>query len=734
MSFAHILAAQKAKAAATAAFRATTDIGLCEPAIEKAVNKVAALEASGPLYYWTRGKEQVAASVKPGFGWKQGALVPVDAVAAPIAIEHRAVLEDALAKLQAVEAVQAPKPTVKESYWINRTNGEFALSAIKPGFVWRAATDAEALELAGVVEDIEEGPALYEGSSEEALAEAGYTLNNITAAFEAARFTREEALEETALIADLIAKDPGLAVVMAESSVPLNAGQLQAAYYAKQGKSFVLTGAAGTGKTTAQAATIDILDKEAAFSTHDFKYIGEAPSIAVVAFTKVAVRNIQKAIRKNPRISHYSAHCMTIHALLEFEPVKEERRHEETGALYEVRIFRPKRTAANPLTLTHLVIEEASMVGLDLFRLLADAILPGIQIIYLGDINQLQPVFSKPILAYALVKLPVIELTRVYRQALDNPIIANAHRVLKGFPIETSADGRVSIVTGSSTVKVGQSKMALAIKGQFKMLFEKGFYDPEEDQILLPWNKQELGTKSINEAVASFLGAARNAVVQQVKAGRHSWWLAIGDKVLVDKRVGLITQIADNPKYIGSAPAPAGFYTRDGTPILGKGSAVDFGAEHDPESIDYSDFSVSDIELEEGARAASHIVTVQWMDTDGIYEDLRTAGDFADSKFDFAYAMTVHKAQGSEYRKVFIAIHQDHLGFLSREWMYTGLTRAREEFIIFAKTELVAAACLKQEIKGTSLQDKIEYFVGGALQDLDQIEVEFPLLTGGPHG
>ncbi len=92
--------------------------------------------------------------------------------------------------------------------------------------------------------------------------------------------------------------------------------------------------------------------------------------------------------------------------------------------------------------------------------------------------------------------------------------------------------------------------------------------------------------------------------------------------------------------------------------------------------------------------------------------------------------MTVHKAQGSEYRKVFIAIHQDHLGFLSREWMYTGLTRAREEFIIFAKTELVAAACLKQEIKGTSLQDKIEYFVGGALQDLDQIAVEFPLAVG----
>ena len=669
---------------------------------------IQATDSTLPLYHWTRGTEATTASTKPGFGWQQGELV-------------EPLVEEAIAPQEAPQLI-APlqKPVADLSsapIWISRVNGEIVQSFKKPGFSYREATPEEA----DLVLAPEDTPLVVEAGPEA----SGFSLSNIAAAFEAARFTKEEAVEEAALIASMLDADPELVRVLAESPVPLNANQLLAASMAKQGKSFVLTGAAGTGKTTAQAATIDILDKEACFATHDFKYIGTKPSVAVVAFTKVAVRNIQKAIRKNERIAHYAEHCMTIHALLEFEPVTEERT-DDTGLAYDVKIFRPQRHRYEPLGITHLIIEEASMVGLDLFKLLADALLPGVQIIYLGDINQLQPIFSNPILAYALVKLPVIELTRVYRQALDNPIIYNAHQVLKGEPIKSSKDGRVSVVTGTSLVQVGQLKMASAIKQNLRTLYDKGFYDPEEDQILLPWNKQFLGTKEINQAVASFLGADRQVLVQQVKAGRATWWLAVGDKILSDKRMGVITHIQGNPRYIGGSTAPAGFYTRDGTPILGLGAAVDFDATIPADEINYEDFDMGLVETEEGARAASHVITLQWLDTDNSSSTLSTSGDFADSKFDFGYAMTVHKAQGSEYRKVFMAIHQDHLGFLSRELMYTALTRAREEFILFAKEPLVAAACLKQEVKGTSLQDKIEYFTSGALADLDQVQVEFP--------
>ena len=260
----------------------------------------------------------------------------------------------------------------------------------------------------------------------------------------------KETPQETAVKLSATAKAAGVQTPLSDSfhgiqriyvkGNPLNDKQMLAVVYAKHGLSFVLTGPAGTGKTTAQAGVVQSLDEAGKFGTHNFKYIGDAPSIAIVAFTKVAVRNIQKAMKANPATEKFSSHCMTIHSLLEFEPVIETRRDED-GLSYDVRIFRPMRNASNPLTITHLVVEEASMVGLDLWQLLLDALPDGVQIILLGDINQLQPVFGSPILGYGLAKLPVIELTEVYRQALDNPIIANAHRVLRGLPIQSSEDG-----------------------------------------------------------------------------------------------------------------------------------------------------------------------------------------------------------------------------------------------------------------------------------------------------
>ena len=84
------------------------------------------------------------------------------------------------------------------------------------------------------------------------------------------------------------------------------------------------------------------------------------------------------------------------------------------------------RTSMNPLRITHLIVEEASMVGLDLWANLYDAMAPHTQIIFLGDINQIPPVFGKSIMSYALCRLPVIELTHVYRQALEtvNKVVA----------------------------------------------------------------------------------------------------------------------------------------------------------------------------------------------------------------------------------------------------------------------------------------------------------------------
>lgn len=511
--------------------------------------------------------------------------------------------------------------------------------------------------------------------------------------------------------------------------IVLNDRQALAASYAAKGESFVLTGAAGTGKTTTQAAVVQALEALGAFSTHDFKYIGEAPSIAIVAFTKVAVRNIQKALKKNPATAHYAAHCMTIHSLLEFCPEVVERVNENNES-YEVKMFMPQRTAANPLKITHLIVEEASMVGLDLWKMLYDALPYGVQIIYLGDINQLQPVFGKSIMSYALCKLPVIELTHVYRQALDNPIIANAHRILQGEVPIASEDGRFSIVSGNSPYKVGQERMASAMNDMLYKLHALGDYNEHTDIILIPYNKQAMGTFEMNKKIATWLGHKRGAIVYQVKAGFSQWWLAVGDKVLVEKQALWITKIMDNPKYMGGATAMPGSYSRDGVPI----SAVNVDFDSDDvgmELADYENFNLEDVAEEATKRAASHIVVCSSAnpadpdydpnDPDHYTTELYTAGDFRNETFQFGYCMSVHKAQGSEWRKVFILLHYDHTAHLHRELMYTAVTRAREEVVICAKQDLLEAAIKRQKIAGTGLDEKIAFFNSGAIADLDAI-------------
>lgn len=537
-------------------------------------------------------------------------------------------------------------------------------------------------------------------------------------------------------------KNPIAAAISVEEQAPaasnytfgdiiLNEAQARAPQLALEGKSFVLTGAAGTGKTTTQAAVVQALESTGSFRKHNFKYIGEQDSIAIVAFTKVAVRNIQKALKKNPATEKYAKHCMTIHSLLEFCPEVVERVNED-GEVYETKMFMPQRTAENPLTITHLVIEEASMVGLDLWKLLYDALLNGVQIIYLGDINQLPPVFGKSIMSYALCKLPVIELTHVYRQALDNPIIANAHKILNGEMIESSADGRFTIVSGKSKYKVGQERMALALNDMMFKSYELGDYNEHTDIILIPYNKQAMGTTEMNKKIASWLGFKRGAMVQQVKAGFSTWWLAVGDKVLVEKRAMWIVDIRDNPKYMGGSTQPAGVYSRDGVPLSAVN--VDFDA---PESemalAEYENFNLEDVEEDATKRAASHIITCCTAnpleedydpnDPDNILIELSSSGDFRNEVFQFGYCMSIHKAQGSEWRKVYIFLHYDHAAFLNRELMYTAITRAREEVVLCAKEDLIQAAISRQKIAGIGLDEKIAFFNGGSLTDLDSVPV-----------
>ena len=192
-------------------------------------------------------------------------------------------------------------------------------------------------------------------------------------------------------------------------------------------QSCVLIGAAGTGKTTCVMGSINTLIKSGAIpimrDTAGHKHLAlNSPGIVAVSFTRRAVSNLRKAMP-----SGLEANCMTIHKALEYQPTWYEVDDPETGETKSMMRFEPSRTFMNPLpqSIKTVIIDESSMVSVDLFHKIYVSLENpmDVQFIFLGDIQQLPPVFGSAILGYKMLSLPTIELIQVYRQALESPII-----------------------------------------------------------------------------------------------------------------------------------------------------------------------------------------------------------------------------------------------------------------------------------------------------------------------
>lgn len=541
----------------------------------------------------------------------------------------------------------------------------------------------------------------------------------------------EQEAEDTAQeIAEEIAKKEGKQESFALNIV-LNEKQLMAKQMAMAGKSFCVIGPAGTGKTTAQRAVAEglLLDNKLSVSRfRTYNQMGErqyvsAPSIAFCAYTRRAAANLQRAVHKSPLLAEKLKHnIMTIHALLEYEP-ETYQDYDDEGKLVDKFRFVPRRNASNPLDITHLVIEESSMLdAYTLWKNLYEALPPGVQIIFIGDINQLPPVFGPSILNYALLQLPIVELTQVYRN--QGIVLENAHNILAGKKLVE--DQNFVIVRGKAQVQVGQQKLATILGNLFNqwldMTGSDGLpeYDPEDCIILSPFGKQDLGTINLNNWIAQHLGTRRKAIVHEVIAGFNKLYLAVGDKVMYNKLDGKIIDILRNPDYHGREPQLAGSdLTRFGVRILGQQGQDAL----DDLAIDYSTFSLEALQNEKGERKqqASHEVVIEL--ENGQIEHLTGAGEFSEQKFSLGYALTVHKAQGSEWRKVFIILHKDHATMLYRELFYTATTRARTKVTIVAKDAVIDKAIANQRIKGNTIADKIEFFNSGVFTNGQREEI-----------
>lgn len=482
---------------------------------------------------------------------------------------------------------------------------------------------------------------------------------------------------------------------------------------ASGGASSILIGAAGTGKTTTMRGTIEEILRTRFIPPIDasHKYLpSDSPGIVAISYTRRAVQNLRRAMP-----AELQGNCITIHKLLEYQPVFLEIIDPISGEPKKSMRFEPNRWAGNPLpeSIKLVIIDEASMVSVELFAKIMEALPHKPQFIFLGDIQQLPPVFGSAILGYKMLQLYTTELVQVYRQALESPIIRLAHRILSGTPIPASEFPEWK-VSGKLTLhpwkkRISADSALLTVAAFFKAAYGTGAYKPEEDQILIPFNKA-CGTDELNKHIANHIARTRGAVTHEVIAGFNKHYFTEGDLLLYEKEDAVLVSIERNPAYMGKWPQAA-------SSSLDYWGCLQATSEHHlvetnetPEDVDAMLERMAAAGEDEGrVKEASHILTIRLEDS-GQEVVVKTAS--AINSLLLSYALTVHKSQGSEWRRVYLILHQSHNTMIQRELLYTACTRAREELYVICEPDSFEKGIQGQRIRGNTLKEKAAFFTG----------------------
>lgn len=295
-----------------------------------------------------------------------------------------------------------------------------------------------------------------------------------------------------------------------------------------------------------------------------------------------------------------------------------------------------------------LVVDEVSMLDVVLFRSLLDAIVPGTRVLLVGDVDQLPAIGPGQVLLDLLAsgRIPAVRLTQVFRQSAQSLIVRNAHQILKGqrLEIDQSFDSQFIFVA-----KDQADAMAQAVIKLFTDILPRQYgFDPQKDiQVLTPSHKGPAGTIALNQALQGPVEEENTLLAHGVRFARQ-------DKVMQMK----------NQYELGWTLLDA----EPDKPDQGKGV---FNGEMG---------IVTDLDTEEDE------LTVLFDDGREVLYDRGALEDL-----DLAYAITIHKSQGSEYPVVILVIPPTAPRLLTRNLLYTAVTRARQKLLLVTSRPLLAA-------------------------------------------
>lgn len=509
--------------------------------------------------------------------------------------------------------------------------------------------------------------------------------------------------------------DLDLPTTIAPEGIELDNDQQAALDGLRNQKYGCLIGAAGTGKTTTLKALIAQLEKTVKLVDLDKtrpakEQKGKADMNIAICFCSFTGRAVQQIKRVLPK--EYQPLCNTIHRTLGYMPTTEERPDPDNpGEIREVRVFRPTFTKHNKLPYKVCIVDEAGTVGINLWDELIDALPDDCRIILVGDINQLPPVQGRSVLGFAMIKWPTFTLEKLHRNA--GVIAEQAHRVLYGQkPISNGNDFIVS------TMPDGSLATHLQAQGVLQHLHKNGIFDPLRDAFIVPQNKGNIGQLHFNECLVKYFNQLRYDEFGKpinprviITAGYIHVPFAVGDKVmllandnqlgLTNGMIGVVHEIANNAGFKGdnAAAQMCGEVFDEEIDLTDLGDVIDEVQDHKDEEI-------------ESERQASHIMKVQFQNCTDLVE-FSTAGAY--KKVTHAYAATCHKSQGGEYHTVVVLIHSANLRMLTREWLYTAITRAQHRVVLLVNNRGLIHAVNQQTIKGKTVAEKAKSFL--ALQD-----------------
>ncbi len=377
----------------------------------------------------------------------------------------------------------------------------------------------------------------------------------------------------------------------AASQISYDEVQWQAIRTALSSKVMVLTGGPGTGKTT---TTMGIISA----------YRQTGAKIILAAPTGRAAKRMSETT---------GMEASTIHRLLEYKPPEGYQKKEE-----------------NPLEGDLLIVDECSMVDLMLMYNLLKALPDQMSLILVGDIDQLPSVGAGNVLRDIIDSgsVPVVRLTRIFRQAQGSRIIMNAHRINKGEAIDMRGgkDSDFFFAAKESNQEVVDTVVRYC-KSNLPRYYQA---DPLRDiQVLTPMQRGECGAVNLNRQL----------------------------------------QEAMNPSRI--------FLQRSGTQYRLKDKVMQIRNDYDKEVFNGDIGTIVHVDMEERELRV-------------LFDDREVTYDVSElDELTLAYAVTIHKSQGSEYPIVVMPLTMSHFVMLQRNLLYTGVTRAKKSLVLVGEKKAV---------------------------------------------